>query len=336
MTELPFPSLSVVMPAYNAAHHLPRSLGQLIEVGGFEQLILVDPGSTDGTADVARKMGVKVIDLGHRAGPAEARNAGVAQVKSEVVLFVDSDCVIAGDAIERVKAAFVDPDLATLTGSYDDDPPEQNVASLYMNLRHHHTHQKARQDKATFWAGCGAVRTSTFNAAGGFDAEKFPMPMIEDIELGGRMQKLGATRLDPDLQATHLKRWSIFGVIKTDIFCRAIPWTKLILESDETPDDLNLRVAQRIAALWAPIAIVATIVLPIAAYHSVRATVACLGFMAISMAMNWSLISFFARKKGIFFAFEGWFFHQVHLFYSAVTFVLCKLTHKKMVGVENE
>ncbi len=323
-----FPSLAVVMPAYNAAHHLPQSLGALIKVGGYDELLLVNPGSTDDTASVAESMGVEVLNLGHRGGPAEARNAGVAALKSDVVLFVDSDCVIADDVIERVKAAFADGNLATLTGSYDDDPPEKNLASLYMNLRHHYTHQQAKTENATFWAGCGAVRKSMFDEVGGFDAQRFPRPMIEDIELGQRMQKLGKTQLDPNLHATHLKRWSVFGVIHTDIFSRAIPWTNLILESNEPADDLNLRLSQRIAALFSPLAILSTVaLLPLLMVNLCLALV-CLIFILVSLALNGGLFRFFVKKQGLSFALAAWFFHQVHLFYSATTFVVCKLTHK--------
>ncbi|MFT7617351.1 MAG: glycosyltransferase involved in cell wall biosynthesis, partial [Planctomycetota bacterium] len=141
MTEESLPSLAVIMPAYNAAAHLPKSLGRLVEIGGWDELIVVNPGSSDETSALASEMGARVIDLGHRGGPAEARNAGVDVVQSEIVLFVDSDCVVAEDALDRVRQAFTDPKLVTITGSYDDHPPEQNLASLYMNLRHHFTHQ---------------------------------------------------------------------------------------------------------------------------------------------------------------------------------------------------
>ena len=53
--------------------------------------------------------------------------------------------------------------------------------------------------------------------------------------------------LDKTLQATHLKRWTLRSVIRTDIFCRAIPWTRLILESDHVLNDLNLKWGQRLS-----------------------------------------------------------------------------------------
>ena len=59
-----------------------------------------------------------------------------------------------------------------------------------------------------------------------------------------------AIRLDKSLQATHLKRWTPAGLVRSEIFDRAIPWTRLILENGRMPDDLNLRWSGRVAVAW--------------------------------------------------------------------------------------
>jgi hypothetical protein len=51
--------------------------------------------------------------------------------------------------------------------------------------------------------------------------------------------------LDPKIQVQHLKRWTFFGMLWTDIFDRGIPWTRLILRNGSMPNDLNLRASQR-------------------------------------------------------------------------------------------
>src|SRR5260221_1315106 len=202
-------AVTLVIPAYNAARFLPKVIPAALAAAHGQRVLVVDPGSTDDTAGIARRLGAEVLCLGHRAGPALARNRGVESVTTEVVLFIDSDCVAHADVVERVERAFAsDPSLVSITGSYDDTPPEQNFASLYMNLRHHFVHQGARTEGASFWAGCGAVRTRVFREIGGFDAEQFPAPMIEDIELGVRLRPRGRTALDPALHVTHLKHWT--------------------------------------------------------------------------------------------------------------------------------
>ena len=323
--------IAIVMPAYNAVREveqsIPAALAALEQAGGGE-LLVVDPASTDGTGDAAERLGARVHRLPQREGPAGARNEGVALIDAEIVVFIDSDCVAKPDVVSRALEAFdADPDLVSLTGSYDEHPPYRGFASLYMNLRHHFTHQRAQREGASFWAGLGVIRRSVFLDVGGFDAEQFPMPMIEDIELALRLKGLGRTALDPELQVTHLKRWTIGSVIKTDIFSRALPWSKLIAATGEMPNDLNLRTSQRIAAMVAPLALLSALLFPIAAlthYHLVATATAVL--IALSLALNAPMIAFFARRAGPFFAIFGWLFHQLHLTYSAVVFALVSIS----------
>jgi GT2 family glycosyltransferase len=326
----PGPSIAIVIPAYDAAATLERVLPAARRAAGAGDLLVVDAGSGDATAERAAALGARVIRLARRAGPAEARNLGARSVDAEVVLFLDADCVPRADVVERVARAFsAEPDLVGLSGSYDDAPDHPGFFSRYMNLRHHCTHQLARREPASFWAGCGAVRRSAFLAAGGFDAERFPRPEIEDIELSVRLAAHGRTRLDPELQVKHLKRWTLRSVVETDVLRRAAPWARLILERGELPDDLNLRRSQRLAAALAPLALASVALAPAAALAgSGRWLAACAACVAASLAVSFDLVRCFARAGGPGFAAGAWLFHQVHLIYSAATFAVCALRHR--------
>jgi GT2 family glycosyltransferase len=320
--------VDVVIAAYNAAATLDRSLDAAIAAAGAEHVLLVDDGSDDGGAELARRRGVRVVRLDRRSGPALARNRGAQAASAEVVLFLDADCVAHGNTVERVRSAFsLDPTLAALTGSYDDAPPARGFFSQYMNLRHHHTHQRARRDDSTFWAGCGAVRRSVFLAAGGFDATRYTTPQIEDIELGLRLRRAGAKlRLDPDLQVTHLKRWTLSSTLRTDLYDRALPWSALILEDGELPSDLNLRSSQRAAAMLAAPALLAVVALPVAAIAGAWWVLAgAIVVLAASLAANRDLVRFFAARRGIAFALGGWLYHQMHLLVAAGAFACASL-----------
>lgn len=325
------PSVAVVIPAYNAAHLLPRVLDAVTEAAKERaRILVVDPGSTDGTHRVAEDRGIEVIRLPERAGPAHARNVGVDAVSEEVVLFIDSDCVPKADVIARVQAAFSSrPELVSLTGSYCDDPPEPGFFSQYMNLRHHSTHQRAKTEGAGFWAGCGAVRRRAFLDVGGFDAEQFPMPMIEDIELGMRLRTLGPTALDPALQVTHLKQWTLRSVVMTDIKQRALPWSRLIVRAGELPNDLNLHWSQRVAAALAPFVLLSLLLMPVAVIaEGLDGLLWTLLLPALSLALHFGLVRDFARARGLGFALAAWLFHQVHLIYSAATLAYVTLEHR--------
>jgi GT2 family glycosyltransferase len=228
-----------------------------------------------------------------------------------------------------VERAFSEaPDLVALFGSYDAEPPEPGFFSRYMNLRHHFTHQRGRGEASTFWAGCGAVRRSAFLAAGGFDAGRYPLPMIEDIELGLRLAPHGRIRLDPDLQVTHLKRWTLRSVVETDVLRRAVPWAELILESGRLPDDLNLRPRERVSAALAPFVLGAPLAAAALAWAGTPrlALLAALP-VAASLWLQRDLLACFARAGGARFALGGWLFHQVHLVYAAATMAACSLRH---------
>ena len=328
MAELP--SVAIIMPAYNAAHLLPRSLRAALDAAGDQRVVVVDPGSTDDTADVARKMGAEVIRLPQRAGPALARNVGVKQVDADVVLFIDSDCVAHPDVVERVRRQFAEhPDMVSLTGSYDDTPPETNFFSQYMNLRHHFIHQQANTEDASFWAGCGAVLRTIYEKIDGFDSDRFPMPMIEDIELGMRLKKHGRMRLDPRLHVKHLKRWTFRSVVETDIKCRAKPWSELIVEAGEMPNDLNLRWTQRVSAAMAPLVLGGLAISPfLAVTGQWVALPVVLTPAMVSALIQRDMIAFFSRARGVPFGVGAWMFHQVHLVYSAATYAYVLARHK--------
>lgn len=247
------PTISIVIPCYNSADYLRKCLEGVrkSEVQPHE-VIVVDDGSTDESKSVAEEFGAQVFETGGRSGPAKARNMGAREATGDVVYFIDADVVVAPDAIGRIAADFAaDPELSALMGSYDDSPGDPDFLSQYRNLMHHFVHQRARKEACTFWSGCGAMRREVFLEHGGFD-ESYDRPAIEDIELGARLFNAGHKMiLDRDIQVTHLKKWTFWGLLKADIFDRGIPWTELILRDRQMPNDLNLQLSQRVSVALA-------------------------------------------------------------------------------------
>jgi glycosyltransferase involved in cell wall biosynthesis len=108
-------SVSVVVPAFNAAGTLGDCLTALLNQSvprSSYEIIVVDDGSLDATADVATSycdQGVRLVRQ-HNQGAAGARNTGVAHAGGDLLLFTDSDCAPQPDWIERMVAAFDDPE----------------------------------------------------------------------------------------------------------------------------------------------------------------------------------------------------------------------------------
>ncbi len=251
------PKISVVIPVRNAPRDLRECL-KCLRASEFQdfEVIVVDDASTDSTPDVACELDARLITLPKQSGPAQARNQGVEAARGEFVFFIDADVCVHPDSVGQVADSFARPgapgELAAVFGSYDKQPRAQSFLSQYRNLMHHRVHQEGSEQASTFWTGCGAIRRDVFLKMGGFDAALYRRPCIEDIELGVRLKKAGyRIRLNKQLQVTHLKRWTLWGMLKADVRDRAIPWTQLILREGALPDDLNLKVPQRLCVILA-------------------------------------------------------------------------------------
>ena len=143
-----------------------------------------------------------------------------------------------------------------------------------------------------------------------------------------RLRRAGRTLLDPDLQVTHLKEWTLSRVMVADILHRAVPWSRLILETGELRSDLNLDLSQRWAAALAPFALAALIVIPWSAWTGRPALlVAGVAILGASLALNARMLRYFAGLRGPGFALRAHGFHQIHLIYSAATFAVCVAEH---------
>ena len=232
----------MIVPLGGAApawDHCARSLSRLDPPPG--ELVVVLDGPNDRLAAKAGEIGARVVSLERRGGPARARNRGARATGKEILLFLDSDVEAPADLASRVAALFsAEAGPTAVMGSYDDDPGHPGFLSQYRNLLHHFVHQTGREEASTFWAGCGAVRRRAFLAVGGFD-ERYAEPSIEDIELGGRLVRAGhAIRLVKQIQVKHLKRWRLGDMLATDLWRRAVPWTRLMLRHGRMVNDLNV------------------------------------------------------------------------------------------------
>jgi GT2 family glycosyltransferase len=312
--------LSVIVPVYNNPQDLRECLSALIASScPGSEIIVVDDASTDDTPSIAAQMGVQVLRLAKNSGPAAARNYGASHAQGEILFFVDADVVVAPDAVRHVVALFAeDPNLVAVFGSYDARPLAKGVVSQYRNLLHHFVHQNGDREASTFWAGCGAIRRSVFQEVGGFDARRFPRPSIEDIELGYRLRQAGhRILLDKALQGTHLKRWTLGSVIRTDIFHRAIPWSRLILERKKAPVDLNLKGGQRLSIALVGLACLS---LPLLLFRFELISLPALCLVG-AIVLNRQLFSFLARQHGLYFATRCIPLHLLHYLCSGLSYL---------------
>jgi len=314
------PMISVIIPVFNASATLKSCLEAVVasDFSSYE-CIVVNDSSTDGSETIAGEFSTRILNLAvGPMGPAHARNRGAEVARGRILFFVDADVVIAADALRRVSTLFQEHvNLAAVFGSYDASPKAKGLISQYRNLLHHFVHQNGNPDASTFWAGCGAIRRPVFQKMAGFDEKRFPRPSIEDIELGYRLRQTGhQILLDKTLQGTHLKRWNLRTLIQTDIACRAVPWSRLILETKTLPNDLNLKIGQRIS--FALVALACAFMAFALAEPAllIGAAAALLGVMIL----NRDLYALFFRHGGLSFAAASISLHLLYYLYSGLTY----------------
>jgi glycosyltransferase involved in cell wall biosynthesis len=313
--------ISVIVPAYNGTATLPRVLRAISESEGVTwECVVVDDGSTDGTASLAESWGARVIRAGDvPSGPARARNLGAAMAQAELICFIDADVVVGPTTLANFVGIFKeDPELAAAFGSYDDQPEAQGWLSQYRNLVHHYVHQTGKPAASTFWAGCGAIRRSVFLECGGFDPA-YRRPSIEDIELGYRLVGAGRRiRLVREIQVKHLKRWTLRGIVMTDVFDRALPWSTLIRSSGNLPNDLNLTYASRASG----VSVYVFIVLVVLGVYRRAAWCLLPAPLAVLLACNQDLYRFFLAKRGVQFSIGAIAMHWLYYGYSTLAFAV--------------
>lgn len=309
-------TVSVVVPVHNGGPAFALCLEHLLAARPApDEIIVVDDGSTDGSDRVASRPGITLLRTGRRQGPAAARNFGACAARGDLLFFVDADVLVPSSVLDVILPCFSGPTDAVI-GSYDDRPAAPNFLSQYKNLLHHYVHQNAAEEGFTFWSGCGVIRRHLFQWHGGFD-ERYGQPSIEDIELGYRLRAAEhRTRVCKQLQVKHCKRWNPVSLFRTDFFGRALPWTALILQTGRMHNDLNISRINRLRIA------LACLLLPLVAaagwWPPALAGVGCL--IPALLVLDFPLLRFFYKKRGLLFAVQTVPWHWFSHVYSGAAF----------------
>jgi len=311
-------TVSVVIPVFNSEKTLEACLRSAFasDYPSFE-VILVNDGSTDQTASIAARFPCKRIDLEKNMGGGPARNRGVQVAKGDILFFLDADMTIEKDTLTEVVQTFVDrPDISALFCSYQKNTPSGNFFSTYKNFVCHFTHQTAREDAATFCSGFGAIYRECFLRVGGFDESCGRLP---DIELGYRLYKKGyKIFVNKQIQATHLKVYSLAELLRSDFLRRAIPWTEIMLEKRIYRNDLNTRYENLASGVISFFILAA---LPLIPFKPSLAIILLLLF-ALLFILNRKFYRFVYNEKGLWFLLRAVAVNWIGYLYSGLGVVI--------------
>jgi len=194
------PVVSFVIPVRNDAARLRRCLDSIARneyPADCVEVIVVDNGSRDGSPDVARQCGARVLLISD-AAVADLRNRGAAAARAGILAFVDADheidphwirhavATLAGDDVAAAGAPYVSPDGATW------------VQRRYDGLR-----TRPSEPADVEWLGSGnlVLRRAVFDEVGGFDTS---LETCEDVDLCQRIRDRGHRIVcDPKLRSVH-------------------------------------------------------------------------------------------------------------------------------------
>ena len=85
------PRIVVLMPAYNEADMIGETVKAALAMPGISEVVVIDDGSTDATADVAEEAGAKIIQMTENAGKGAALNIGISEIDADIYLMIDAD-----------------------------------------------------------------------------------------------------------------------------------------------------------------------------------------------------------------------------------------------------
>ena len=186
--------LTVIVPAYNEAEHVADTIRSLqTQTIVPDEIVVVDDCSTDGTGDVARASGAKVVrppeNTGSKAG---AQNYALGSVETDLTMAIDADTVLEPRAVEHALAEMGDPEVAATCGFV----LPRRVRSLWERGRYIEyllafSFFKSVQDyfkKPLISSGCFSLyRTAVLRSVGGWSNRT----MAEDMDLTWTLYQLG-------------------------------------------------------------------------------------------------------------------------------------------------
>ena len=152
-----------------------------------------------------------VIPLDH-GGPARARNVGAESSEGDIILFLDSDCIVTENWYEEMLKPFEDKDVVAVQGAYINAFPE-NIISTYEQIQIDLRQPKTMTEIDNFASYSLAIRRDIFEKAGGFD-ESFKTSSAEDTFLSYKVNKFGKIVHNPKARVKHYHKTSLYSYLR--------------------------------------------------------------------------------------------------------------------------
>lgn len=215
MSTTKLPSVTVVVPAFNAARTITdcvHSLTALRYPRDRLEIVVVDNGSRDGTRALLERFGdsIRIVDEPRR-GPAAARNAGVRSARCEVIAFTDADCTVDPGWLLPLVEALEDPGVGIAGGRILSRRPA-NAVELFGERIHDHRQALLEFEPPYAITMNWASRRAVLEAVGLFDVR---LRRCEDGDLSYRIREHGYSfAYAPEAIVYHRNQRTIAGLVR--------------------------------------------------------------------------------------------------------------------------
>jgi GT2 family glycosyltransferase len=209
-------SASIIIPTFNGASRIGNCLDALVHqtAGRDAEILVVNDGSTDDTAEVvSRYSDVRLITQSN-AGPAAARNRGALEAHGKIIVFTDDDCVPMPEWLTAMIQPFEVPNVVGVKGVYRTH--QRHLAARFVQIEYEDKYRRMASLPQidfidTYSAG---FRRDRFLEMNGYDTS-FPVACAEDVELSYRMSARGWTmKFVPAAIVYHTHPDTLWGYLK--------------------------------------------------------------------------------------------------------------------------
>ena len=184
------PTISVIIPTLNEEKYLPRCLNSLHEqrTDLIYEIIIADSDSSDGTIDIAKEFGNKVV-IEHKRTISAGRNAAIRASEGEIIVSTDADTEYPSHWLERIAKRFEDPKVVMVYGPAMPNPGESNfIENAFAEFLRWFAYLLYFLG-VDFVAGSNlSIRKSAYDSVGGFNPD---LVTGEDTDLVRKAHKAG-------------------------------------------------------------------------------------------------------------------------------------------------